>query len=222
MSKIANSTATAGRLATALFGVALALSTAATAKAADYRYDHNGSTMRVSVEGPDVAIRYERPRSGLGRIGVRPGTLLFSGRVDEGYLEGESRIFNAKCGEQPYFVYGDFQPGQSFRLSGAAPVLDDATCRIVDNVSTGSNANLAFTALGGSRPAPAPVAGSGCVTGVRTTLNVRVGPGSSYGRIAELPANSCGIEVRERCQDGFCLIRRGSTMGWVSMRYVQR
>ena len=203
--------------------VLLALALGAPAMAADYRYDHNGSTMRVSVEGPSVGIYYERPRAGLGAIGVRPGTLLFAGRVEGGYLDGESRIFSARCGEQPYFVHGDFTPGRDFRLAGAAPVLDRATCRVVDNVSEGPNADLAFTALGGVSP-PAPSAGGGgaCVTGVLTTLNVRVGPGGDYGRIAEIPAGACGITVRGHCRDGFCLVERGNVTGWVSMRYVRR
>ena len=206
-----------------VLAAALAALSIASAHAADYRYDHNGSTMRVSVEGPSVAITYERPRRGLAGIGVRPGTLLFSGRVDDGYLEGETRLFNSKCGEQPYFVYGDFTPGRDFRLTGAAPVLDRASCRVIDNTSEGSNANLRFTALSGTaRPAPAPAGGGACVTGVRTTLNVRVGPGGDYGRIAELPAGSCGIRVRERCQNGFCLIEQGPVTGWVSIRYVRR
>ena len=206
--------------------VALALLvTTLPARAADYRYDHNGSQMRVSVEGSSVAIRYERPRAGLESIGVRPGALLFSGRLESGYVEGESRLFSPRCGEQPYFVYGDFTPGRNFRLNGAAPVLDRTSCRVVDNVHDGPNANLVFTALGSARPAPSPgpVAGGGaCVTGVRTTLNVRTGPGGDYGRIAEFPANGCGITVRERCQDGWCLVERGNTIGWVSTRYLRR
>ena len=47
------------------------------AAARDYAYDHNGSRMKVSVNGAEVRIVYERPRSGLRGVGVRPGTLLF-------------------------------------------------------------------------------------------------------------------------------------------------
>ncbi|MEL6920267.1 MAG: SH3 domain-containing protein [Pseudomonadota bacterium] len=207
--------------------VACAL-TALPAMAADFFYDHNGSRMRVNVQGPEVRIFYQQPRSGLQGVGVRSGTLLFDGRVANGYLEGMSRIFNRRCGEVDYFVYGDFQPGRTFTLTGAAPVLSQTSCRIVDNVYEGSNANLVFSALGARplpqpNPAPTPTpAGSGCVMGVNTTLNVRVGPGSSFGRIGELRANSCGVVILDRCQDGWCAIQQGNTTGWVSMRYIRR
>ena len=200
------------------------------AAARDYAYEHNGSRMKVSVNGAEVRIVYQRPRSGLRSVGVRPGTLLFDGRVSNGYLEGKSRVFNANCGEVDYFVYGDFRPGSAFRLSGAAPVVSNMSCRIVDNVNEGPNANLAFTPVSAPRPAPTskpepqPRArdGSACVTGVNSTLNVRVGPGADYGRIAELAAGSCGIEVLARCQGDWCAVRQGDVAGWVSMRYVRR
>lgn len=202
-----------------------ALMAATSAQADNYLYDHNGSTMRVNVEGTAVRIYYQQPRSGLQGVGVRSGTLLFDGEVNSGYLEGKSRVFNAKCGDVDYFVYGDFQPGRNFKLAGAAPVLSNMSCRIVDNTYEGSNANLLFTALGNRVPASnqsAQTTASGCVKGVNTYLNIRVGPGSNYGQIGQLPAGSCGIQVRERCQDNWCLVQQGQTVGWASMRYIQR
>ncbi|MEM1376430.1 MAG: SH3 domain-containing protein [Pseudomonadota bacterium] len=194
--------------------------------AADFFYDHNGSRMRVNLQGNEVRIFYERPRSGLASVGVSSGTLLFNGRVNNNYLEGMSRIFNANCGEVDYFVYGDFRAGRNFELTGAAPVLSNVSCRIVDNVYDGPNANLLFTALGSQpRPTPNPIptpAGSGCVVGVNTTLNVRVGPGADYGRVGQLRANSCGVEILGRCQENWCAIRQGSVTGWVSMRFINR
>lgn len=192
------------------------------AQATDYNYDHNGSSMRVNVEGNQVRVYYRQPRSGLAKNGVGPGTLLFNGIVKDGYLEGKSRIFNANCGEVDYFVYGDFKPAQTFTLRGAAPVLSNMSCRIVNNTSEGPNSNLLFTALDGAqRSTPAPLA-SGCIIGVNTSLNVRVGPGASYAKIDELRAGTCGLKIMSRCQDGWCAIKSGNTMGWVSMRYVKR
>ena len=208
------------------------------AAAASYEYDHNGSRMSVETTGEgSLTISYVAPRSGLSRIGVRPGTVLFDGSISDGYAEGLARIFSAQCGEVDYFVYGDLDPGRDFRLSGAAPVLGDG-CRIVDNVTEGSNARLDFTALSRARPdprpypspdprpaprpTPMPQVGAGCVTGVRTTLNVRAGPGTRFGRSGEIPAGTCGVEVLNRCEGDWCAVRYGSVVGWASMQYVRR
>lgn len=207
----------------AFYGATLAAILAAPVMAADYFYDHNGSQMRVNVQANEVRIYYQRPRAGLSDVGVQSGRLLFNGTLTNGYLEGMSRIFNANCGEVSYFVYGDFKPGRTFTLSGAAPVLSNVSCRIVDNVYEGPNANLKFRVLGDTAPSPQPQhSESGCVTGVNKTLNVRVGPGADYGRIGELRANTCGIEILDRCQQDWCAIRHGDVQGWVSMRFVQR
>lgn len=211
-----------------LFTAALAFSFGAvsTVTAADYRYEHNGSQMRVTTSGDNVRIYYEKPRKGLSGIGVQVGTLLFEGRQNGGYLEGMSRIFNANCGEVDYFVHGDFTPGQSFKLSGAAPVLSNMSCRIVDNIYTGSNANLVFTTLGGQQaqaPQPSPTT-AGCVKGVQSGswLNVRVGPNSDYGKIGEIAGGSCGIEISANCSGQWCLVQQGNTYGWAHMTYIQR
>lgn len=190
--------------------------------AADFAYDHNGSAMRIQVDGNAVRIYYTRPRSGLASVGVRAGTLLFDGTVSGGILEGMSRLFNSNCGEVDYFVYGDFSAGRSFKLSGAAPVLSNVSCRIVDNVYTGSNANLVFIASGDGGAAQPQPAGSGCVTGVNSDLNLRVGPSVSHGWIYRIPANTCGVRVTDTCRDGWCYVRSGRMSGWASMRYIRR
>ncbi|MGR3491985.1 MAG: SH3 domain-containing protein [Shimia sp.] len=202
----------------ALVGAFVAANIAA---AQDYTYDHNGSEMRVSVRGADVTITYTTPRSGLRGLGVRSGTLLFEGRASGGTLDGMTRLFHSNCGEVDYYVYGEFTPGRDFRLSGAAPVLSGMSCRIVDNVYDGPNANLLFTALRAATPLQSPRAG--CLRNVRSSLNVRVGPGTEYPRIAELPAGTCGIRVEnDECRDGWCLIRQGATLGWISAEYFTR
>ncbi|KIT15944.1 SH3 domain-containing protein [Jannaschia aquimarina] len=190
-------------------------------RAADFFYDHNGSRMVLSVDGSEVRIRYQQPRAGLANIGVRPGTLLFEGRVTNGILDGMSRIFNTNCGEIDYFVHGAFRTGEDFTLKGAAPVVSNMSCRIVDNRYDGPNANLVFTSLARANGTALPV-GRGCVTGVRTVLNVRVGPGAGYGKIGTLPAGACGVEILARCDSDWCAVTRGTVKGWVSMRYLRR
>lgn len=195
---------------------------ATNAQARDFLYDHNGSTMNVQVRGNEVRITYLEPRAGLRKNGVRKGTLLFNGSTSNNYLEGQSRIFSANCGEVDYYVYGDFRAGRDFLLRGAAPVLSGMSCRIVDNVYEGANANLRFTAIGSrQQPTPAP-ARSGCVTGVNSGLNVRVGPGQDYGRIGEFPASTCGIRVLRTCSGQWCVVTDGRTTGWVHMNYLKR
>ncbi|WJS05865.1 SH3 domain-containing protein [Roseibium aggregatum] len=191
------------------------------ADAAEYFYDHNGSGMRLTVTGSDVRIFYETPRSGLKANGVKRGTLLFNGRVANGYLEGMSRIFHAKCGTVDYFVYGDFKAGTNFNLNGAAPVMSNMSCRVVDNVYEGPNANLTFTTNEGERTA-LTTNRRGCLKNVSTSLNVRVGPSSSYGRIHEIPAGTCGIRILPQCRDGWCVVEAGPAIGWVSMKFVRQ
>ncbi|MEN0000202.1 MAG: hypothetical protein AAF940_04905 [Pseudomonadota bacterium] len=220
------------RLLIAIAAMALAITSA---KATQF-YDHNGSLMRVEFsQGRGVAIYYERPRSGLARIGVTPGRLLFKGRTNgAGYLEGMSRIFSTRCGEVDYFVYGDFTPGQPFRLDGAAPVLARDSCAIIDNVHDGKNSKLVFTPVR-TAPTPSPqrnpqtsnVAGTACVIRVRpgSTLNMRAGPSTEFGVVAEIPAGACGVEIGPSCRGSWCGVRyRGAQgfVGWVNTNYLQR
>ena len=100
--------------------------------AASFTYDHNGSEMLVKRDRRRVTITYDKPRSALKKHGVRTGTMLFQGRLDQdGILEGNAHIFSASCGKTAYYVHGQYDEGRSFTLSGAAPVFEN--CRIVDN-----------------------------------------------------------------------------------------
>ena len=188
------------------------LSGAADAQDANLRYMHNGSVMAVTTRGDQVTIRYQTPRAGLHSVGVSSGTVLFRGAVTDGYLDGMSNIFSAACGAIDYFVYGDFTAGAAFTLRGAAPVLAQSGCQIVDNTNTGSNASLVFT----------PQQQTGCLQGVNTMLNVRVGPAPDYGIIAQLPAATCDINQVGRCDGAWCAISAGTVMGWVHGRYLAR
>lgn len=203
------------------------------ALAESLRYNHNGSTMLVKWEGKSVTIRYDNPRSSLLKHGVKSGTLLFSGKLDKlgngtPYVEGDARIFRQGCSPTPYYVYGDLIKGRDFKLAGAAPVLAKGSCRIIDNIYTGSNANLVFTAVASSskRSSKNEIKAFGwgelCVTGVRTSLNIRTGPGVSYGRIGELPANACDLVSLNQCINGWCVVKRNIEIGWVSNAYLKK
>ncbi|MEO0496057.1 MAG: SH3 domain-containing protein [Pseudomonadota bacterium] len=209
-----------------LLAIALIATALRTSEAQEF-FNHNGSTMLVEQNGSTVSIFYAQPRSGIRNVGVQPGTLPFEGQLKAGYLEGMSRMFSRRCGEIDYFVYGDFQAGARFVLSGAAPVLGKNTCQIVDNVYDGPNATLVFTPLSTAnapQPASATKSGNACITNIRpgSTLNVRVGPSTSYGVIAEIPAGSCDVEIGETCLGSWCGIRHNTHVGWVNTNYLNR
>lgn len=206
------------------------------ANAETYRYNHNNSAMKVDVFGQNVIITYENPRSSLEKNGVRRGTVLFNGKIElldngQPYLEGDAKVFRQGCEPTPYYVYGNFNQGQDFKLNGAAPVLANAGCSIVDNVYTGSNANLFFSAVqsgNGNKPSQALSNNSQklgwskvCVTGVNTSLNLRTGPGVDYGRIGELPANACDVIALNQCIKTWCAVQRRNEIGWVSRKYLR-
>ena len=203
---------------------------AATSVSAEvFRYDHNGSTMRVESSGKAVRILYEIPKPSLRGLGIQPGTVLFDGALRDGrYLDGMSRVFSRECDTIDYFVYGEFQVGSDFTLNGAAPVRDKSNCRIVDNTYEGSNANLHFTALGSKAQRPVDPqrqpAGLGCVAGIAPggQLNMRVGPDTSYGIIGRLQGSTCGIAISQQCRGEWCLAQYQQTYGWVSMTYIQQ
>lgn len=209
-----------------LLAIALIAASLSTSKAQEL-FDHQGSTMRVERNGSTVSIFYSQPRSGIRNVGVQPGTLLFEGQLNAGYLEGNSRIFSRRCGEIDYFVYGDFRAGAPFVLSGAAPVLGRESCQIVDNVYDGPNANLVFTPIStATEPQISSTTNSGnaCVTNVRpgSTLNVRVGPSLLYGVITEISADSCDVEIGQTCLGSWCGIRHHTHVGWVNSNYLKR
>ena len=219
------------KLIVALMSLLLSLSVA---DAAEF-YSHNGSLMRVDLtQGRGVAIYYERPRESLARIGIRPGQVLFEGRTNgAGYLEGMSRLFSSRCGEIDYFVYGDFTPGRPFRLDGVMPVRDRSTCAIIDNVHTADtpSGSLVFTPASAPEPSRqaqtrAPSSGLACVTRVRagSTLNMRAGPSTAYGVVAEIPANDCDVEIGPTCRGDWCGVRHQGpqgSVGWVNTNYLR-
>jgi len=208
-----------------LAGLGLGLLLALPGLAQTHAYTHNGSAMVVEQSGAQVRILYATPRSGLRPEGVTEGTELFRGTLENGYLSGLALIFRSGCGRLDYYVYGDFRLGESFTLTGAAPVLARQGCAVIDNTYDGPNANLVFTAARvGAAPTPPPGPGPRlCVNGIVATssLNLRTGPGLGYGVIGEIPANACDVIAGPAAASGWQAVRWQGRLGWASSTYLR-
>lgn len=136
----------------ALASFSLSGSSAFASDCAVDNYDHNGSTMELQQCNGELSIAYSKPRSGLAKIGVSPGTLLFEGGVSRsGRVSGDARLFSAKCGEISYQVSGSMR-GDTISLTGQAPKRNSG-CRVTSHRTD----NLLFTLIT-SAPQPAPAA----------------------------------------------------------------
>jgi hypothetical protein len=127
---------------------------------ADSFWSHNGSEMRLHVDGSSRTFLYERPRPGIAAEGVERGTALFQGSLTEKGTDsvessveysGTAFIFSARCGPQPYKVSGTLgRDGRSITLEGKAPRIDQSTCK-----SKGSKADqLNFEFVRSDKPPP--------------------------------------------------------------------
>jgi hypothetical protein len=115
-------------------GVAILSVNAATAQAQDRGgatyWNHNGSVMRLSADGPNRRVYYDSPRQGMLNEGVRSGTLLFEGTRNGDTYYGTAFIFNRNCGRVAYQVSGTVAPDdRSVTLYGEAPQMN-SSCRI--------------------------------------------------------------------------------------------
>lgn len=190
--------------------------------AAAQDYEHNGSRLRLTETGGRITIAYTAPRKGLPAE-VSAGTVLFEGRrVNGREIEGMAWIFGGPCGAIDYFVSGALGEG-AFTLTGAAPVRDRKTCRIVDNTWDGPNSTLRFVPVAAAAPAPsaAEVAHRYCVTGVRSDLNLRAGPGTGFGKMGSIPAGACDVEGVRWRRGEWVLVSHRDILGWASTRYLR-
>ena len=130
---------------TLTLALSLSLLSAIPASAAECEtiYEHNGSDVRVSGCGEEIAIDYLRPRDGLRRAGVRPGTPLFRGRRSANgtaqMLDGTAYTFRSGCRPLGFEVSGGWVFGSEMQeypigLGGRAPKRD-AECRVVGSVA---------------------------------------------------------------------------------------
>ncbi|MDK1388866.1 hypothetical protein QN224_26040 [Sinorhizobium sp. 8-89] len=94
----------------------------------------------------EIEIVYDVPKSKLLKVGIRSGSTLFKGTLDEGgSLVGNARLTNSRCGIIQYEVQGTFDPSSSvpFFLRGPAPKRA-RDCTVESWSTTGENANLRF------------------------------------------------------------------------------
>jgi hypothetical protein len=76
-------------------------------------------------------------------VGVRPGSLLFSGEIDNGQYSGTAYIFNPHCGQIPFQVKGPvLDNDERILLTGQAPRVG-RNCRAYES----STSNLEFRRL---------------------------------------------------------------------------
>ncbi|MEL6920029.1 MAG: hypothetical protein AAFO77_03255, partial [Pseudomonadota bacterium] len=68
--------------------------------------DHNGSLMELRVNNGQARIVYVRPKASIARVGVTPGTVLFSGVQSGGNYSGQARVFRSGCAPALYNVSG--------------------------------------------------------------------------------------------------------------------
>jgi hypothetical protein len=111
-----------------------------TASAESTVWDHNGSVMYLVANGPSREFHYQKPRAGMLEVGVRPGSLLFRGEIENGEYSGTAYIFNPHCGQIPFQVKGPILDNdERIVLTGQAPRVG-RNCRAHES----STSNLEF------------------------------------------------------------------------------
>lgn len=94
-------------------------------------WDHNNSTMSVTISGGRVTIHYLKPRQGMMDEGVRPGTLMFEGQRVGDRLSGTAYVFDSRCGKLPYQDEGEIFGGRQIVLNGRrVPTALTAECQV--------------------------------------------------------------------------------------------
>jgi hypothetical protein len=81
--------------------VASAQAQTQTASAEPTIWDHNGSVVYLVANGQSREFHYQKPRAGMLEVGVRPGSLLFRGEIDNGQYSGTAYIFSPHCRTNP-------------------------------------------------------------------------------------------------------------------------
>ena len=127
------------------------------------QWDHNGSTMVLTDEGPNFAIYYQDIRPALIRT-IPPGAPRFRGRIVNGNsVSGDAFAYTKFCFGKPfpYHVSGMIHDG-IIDLYGPAAVVDPHSCTIVGLRANSDNAHVVFAELApppppASQPAPPPV-----------------------------------------------------------------
>ncbi len=89
-------------------------------------WDHNGSVMRLLTDGANRVFVYEVPRQSLLDIGVRPGTVLFTGIRDGDKYQGSARRFSQHCSTPiVYSVSGKVISEKMVVLTGVVHIVNE-------------------------------------------------------------------------------------------------
>lgn len=99
----------------------------------DYsKWNHNGSIMRLEVDGTSRRMFYVLPRSAMIEAGWQDGDLLFSGEAQGETYSGIARLNSKICGVASYRVHGFISDGGSrITMKGQAPRRDRTTCQVI-------------------------------------------------------------------------------------------
>lgn len=110
-----------------------------------YIYEHNGSVMHWFEAGDEITITYDRPRAGLQKVGIKPGSVLFKGHYEGSGVFGEAFAFKAGCEPAPYSVMG-YEAGGSeiVTLRGPGPKRVTKGCRVTGYSVDSPHAELVF------------------------------------------------------------------------------
>jgi hypothetical protein len=178
-------------------------------------WHHNGSILKLVSAGVQRRLVYVAPREGLLRVGIEPGTVLFTGIRDGGVYRGISHRFSAKCGAISFDVTGSIENGEKrIVLQGLAPIVGN-NCSIqhyvpANDVFDYSSATGRYRVIDHQWP---------------DQLNIRAGPGTEYSVVSRIPHD--GIDVKMiscRAVDGYkykwCIVDYKGNHGWAYSRYL--
>jgi len=94
-------------------------------------WDHNGSKMQLQSVGIYRQFLYEVPRASIVDVGVKSGTILFSGKRQGNTYSGLAYIFSKNCGSTAFEVTGVVSEDQrQVTMYGKLPRKND-NCEIV-------------------------------------------------------------------------------------------
>lgn len=88
-------------------------------------WDYKGSNVRLAASGTKREFFFQVPDDSEAQLGVRAGTLLFSGRRSGKTYSGTAYAFKKGCTPAPYAVSGTVSDDDRWvRLQGQKPVFD--------------------------------------------------------------------------------------------------
>lgn len=113
-------------------------------------------------------------------------------------------------------IVGGLQPGQTVTETGRVRGWSKIT---FDHRSAWVASQ--YLRRGGNLPPPPSRIAAGAVRITSTALNLRLGAGPEYRVVAVLPEGT-RVTATGRAARGYAEVRRGSTRGWASLRYLVR